>query len=470
MCLKKPDTNFLILYSQTTLNNYISPLSNSEILNASASDKLPKEKWRRNVAIKKVLVGIILFGAFGSLARSPLYFLLKVSDPLNYLILFTFFGIYFIDKAVKRIGFNGMERVFLSILFGMPLYSAIVSHYFWGQPYFYGLITTQLWFYSSVSFMLFYLLKTRQITLHMVRDIMLAICWIQLPADLMLGLFLDPRNYHDKAFAYCTAAKGGCGWMFDISFMSFAYFYYFVRFIKTNHFKYLIFVLILFAYIAFEYQKRALTASMIATTGVYFYFNVSFSKKLYFISLFTLIISVFVSLLVLLKPEALSRVATLYGSALEVLQGEESGDKSADSRITQVLYLGLFYAKHPATIIFGNGKWNDNWSGSPLSMYGRFYPSDIGILGAYFIYGLFGILIVQFEYFMAFLWMRKVKEAAGDAFFHALKYYLLFFWVRSIPTGGSYFYPGAGITAVIITLLYFYRYREKKSEMNYVLE
>ena len=444
-------------------------LNNSENITTTAAEKIPLEKWQRNVTLKKVLVGIILFGAFGSLARSPFYFLLKITDPINYLILFTFAGIYFIDKAIRRIGFNGLERVCLSVLIGMPLYSAFVSHYFWGQPYLYGIMTQQLWFYSSVSFLLFYLLKTRQITLHMLRDVMLAIAWIQLPVDLLIGLVLDPHNYIDRAFAYCTAAKGGCGWMFDISFMSFAYFYYFIRFLRSNNYKYLLFVLIFFVYIAFEYQKRALTASMIATTGLYFLFNVSFSRKIYFVSLFFLIVSVSVTLILILKPELINRVASLYGSALEALQGEESGDRSADSRITQIIYVGLYYAKHPATIFFGNGKWNDNWSGTPVNMYGRFYPSDIGIFGAYFIYGIFGILLVQFEYFMALLWVRKVKEAAGDTFFHALKYYLIFYYLRSIPTGGSYFYPGAGITAVIITLLYFYRYREKPG-MNYVLE
>ena len=429
----------------------------------------PELKSKKNESLKKILIGLLFIGAFGTLARSPLFFLIKFTDPTIYLITFSFMGFYFLDKTIKRKNWNGFERLYIFILIAMPLYSAIVANIYWKQPLFYGIITQQLWFYSTIAFLIFYLLKTEKITLYQLRDIILSISWIQLPVYILLGFVLDPHKFLDTSFAYCSSVKG-CGWMFDIMFMSFSYFYYLIVFIKTNKWKYLIPVLVFLAYIVFEYQKRALTASLVGTTMVYFYFQVSFKKKLYYISLFTIILIFLGGIIFIIKPEIFTRFADMYSSILEVFQGEESTDQSANSRITQVVYVGLYYAKHPSSIFFGNGKWNDNWEGSPLRLYGRFYPSDLGIIGAYFIYGIFGILVVQFEYLQAMWWMRKVKEKANDAFFVALKYYLLFFYIRSIPTGGSYFYPGAGVTTVIVSLIYFYYYRENKTEKNYSLE
>lgn len=425
-------------------------------------------KNKKNESVKKFLLGILFMGAFGTLARSPLFFLIKFTDPLIYLITFSFMFFYFIDKSVKRIGWNGFERLYVFILITMPLYSAIVSNVFWKQPLFYGIITQQLWFYSTVVFLIFYLLKTKQITLYQIRDIMLTISWIQLPLYIILGFLLNPKNFLDTSFAYCTPVKG-CGWMFDIMFMSFSYFYYLIVLMKTNRWKYIIPVLCFLSYIIFEYQKRALTASILGTSLVFFYYQVPIKKKLYYFTLFSAFLLLIGGIFFIIKPEIFSKFASMYGSILDVFQGEESADQSANSRITQIISVGLYYSKHPYTIIFGNGKWNDNWEGSPLRLYGRFYPSDLGIVGAYFIYGIFGFLIIQFEYLQALFWIRKVKEKSKDPFFLTLKYYLLFFYIRSIPTGGSYFYPGAGVTAVIVTLIYFYYYRENKTDKNYPL-
>ncbi len=415
-------------------------------------------------------MGLLFIGAFGTLGRTPLYFILKFYDPLIYLISFTFMGFYFIDKSVKQLKWNGFERLMICILFGMPLYSAVVSNYYWNQPMLFGLMTQQLWFYSSVAFILFYLLKTQLISLYQLRDIMLSISWIQLPLYLLLALILDPHNYYlTTSFAYCSAAKG-CGWMFDITFLSFAYFYYLILFFKTTKWKYLIPVLIFLTYIVIEYQKRAMNIAIIGTSGIYFFFQVPFKKKIFYVIILSFVFSLLLGLIYLIQPEFFNRFSNMYKSLIEVFQGEESNDMSANSRITQIIYLGLYYAKHPSSIFFGNGKWSDNWEQNPLWLYGRFYPSDLGILGAFFIYGIFGILLVQFEYLQTILWMRKVKSCAADPFFMTLKYYLLFYYIRSIPSGGSYFYPGAGITAVIVTIIYFFYYRENKAKIDYPIQ
>ena len=63
-------------------------------------------------------------------------------------------------------------------------------------------------------------------------------------------------------------------------------------------------------------------------------------------------------------------------------------------------------------------------------------------------------------YFLVFLWNRRVKMFQSDSYFRAIKYFILFYAVRGIPTGGNFFDPGTAVIPFFIAIFYFFYYIE----------
>ncbi|GDX51729.1 hypothetical protein LBMAG27_07760 [Bacteroidota bacterium] len=387
-------------------------------------------------------------------------------EPFVYVGLIVFLGFYLIDKLYKKLPFNSLETYSLLILFGVPLLSMICSAIYWKQPPLYGFIAQKSWTFTIISFVIFYLLKTRKILLSDIRDVMLSIAWIQLVLYLITQLVLDPKPYADTIFAACSPAKG-CTFLFDMMFFCFAILLYFFTFLRTNKTKYALYALIFFAYLFLVYQKRALTLSLVATAGLYFLFNTDLKKKLYYSTIIFGSIVILFGSIYLIRPDIIGKVEKMYGNVIDVLGGDSSGEASADSRIKQVITVGIFIAKNPSSIIFGNGRWYNNWDASPQFNYGRFYASDVGIIGALLVYGLIGIILVQFEYILTILWFRKIKINKKNLFLQTCRYYMLFYWIRSLPTGGSYFEPGLSVPFIFMAIIFFYHYIENKTDSEF---
>jgi len=58
----------------------------------------------------------------------------------------------------------------------------------------------------------------------------------------------------------------------------------------------------------------------------------------------------------IIRPDIISHITIMYTNVFEVLQGENTGELSADARAVQVVRAWEFFSKHPATIFFGNNR------------------------------------------------------------------------------------------------------------------
>ncbi len=444
-------------------------IENNSLIKQTDYTELRLPKFKVNVALKQWWLGFFLLAIFQSLGRSPLMFTVVYYEMVLLVFLLLFIIFYIIDKLSSGKKFNAFERISLGFAFLMPVYSAIVSFIFWKQPLLYGLGTDRSWLFIIAGIFIFYQLKTRNISLHMIRDVMLNLAWIQLTIYLLADILFNPNHFKEAVFVTCNTAKGGCTFTFDIAFLAFAFLFYLFIFFKTNSWKYLLFSIIFFSYIFLIFQKRALTLSLLGTAGLYFFLNLSSKKQFfYFISLTSTLAMAFI-LIYLIRPDIIFRLNEMYTNVFEVIQGEKVGESSADARIKQIIISGLFWIRKPITIIFGNGNWSNHWAGNPQTYYGRFFPSDIGIVGSVFLYGIIGVTAIQLVFIKLITWIRKIKTNRNDVFFQACKYYMLFYWIRSIPTGGTYFPPGPGVTFTLIALIYFYYYIENQPEKNYEL-
>lgn len=436
------------------------------MVNSGEQISVPLIRREENWLWKKIWMGLLLIATFQSLGRSIFLITLDFYEPLVYLSLVVFMFFYLMDKAVKKIPINGLEFMIIFFLIFIPLQSVLAAKYYWGEPFIYAFLATKAWTFSIVAIVFFYQLKKRNITLYQINDILITIAWTQFICYTLIGIFFTPHN-PDVSYQECNDVKGGCFYAFDMLFICYALLFYFFKFFKTNSYKYLVYAILFFAYIFFFYQKRSLNITLIGTIGIYFLFNVSLKKKIVYS--FTLISFLVISfgLIYFLEPAVIHHLLKAYGNIVDFVEGQKVQEASAGSRVKQVIISGLFLARNPSSFFFGNGQWSNHWGGNPQMMFGRYYPNEVGILGMWVTYGLIGILVVQLEFLLPYLWIRKVKINKNDLLFQTCKYYMVFYWIKSLPTGGSYSEPGLGAPFIFITMLFFFYYIEKNPHLGY---
>ncbi len=424
--------------------------------------------WKRR--LKVLGVYFLFINIFGTLIKSPLtlYYLLYGGYPM--LFFYLLFTISFvIDKIfVKNAGFTSYEVIIFVLLTFIMLQAGFVTNFYFGQPIFLGMSAEKSWLAILSGIFLFYLLKTKALDLTILRDGLLFMAWFNLPWYLLMLLTLNPNQFAGTLFVYCNSTKGGCQFEFDIFGFAFATIYYFIRFTRTNKIKYALFFIGFFAYIFFINQKRGTSVALLGTLGLYFLIYTSKEKIVYYSMAFILIIVTTVGMLEILRPDINDRIVDMYTSVVLVLTGQETGEASADARLRESAIAFKYFGKHTFSWFFGNGKINNDWRGGPTAELGHFYASDIGMLGVVYQFGVLGLLIGLSQYWLVFRTHRRLhKEFKKDYFYQAILFFIIFFIVRGIPTGGSFFDPGIAIASSFVAIHYFYYYIQKHPDRNY---
>lgn len=431
------------------------------------TDAVRQTTWRR---IKVLLVYFFFISIFGTLIKSPisLIYLVFVGYPLLFVYL-SFTGIYLIDKLfVKRAGFNVYEIIICMLLTFIMLQAGFVTNFYFGQPVILGMLAEKSWIAILTGILMFYLLKSKTIDLTIVRDALLFGAWFNLPIYLAMIIGLNPNKFAGTLFVYCNSIKGGCQFEFDIFGFAFATIYYFIRYVRTSHIKYAFFFIGFFAYIFFINQKRGTSIALLGTVGLYFILNVTWEKIIYYTATFIIFITSALGALWLLRPDILARVTVMYTNVILALQGQETGEASADARIRETAIAFKYFNKHSFSWFFGNGKINNDWLGGPTAELGHFYASDIGVLGVVYQFGVLGLLLGLSQYWLVYRTHRRLnKEFRKDYFYQAILFFIIFFIVRGIPTGGSFFDPGIAIAASFVAIHYFFYYIQIHPERNY---
>jgi hypothetical protein len=426
--------------------------------------------WKRR--LKVLGIYFLFINIFGTLIKSPLtlYYLLYGGYPMLFVYL-SFTIVYIIDKLlVKNSGFTPYEIIILVLLTYVMLQGGFVTNFYFGQPVFLGMSAEKSWLSILSGIFIFYLLKTKAIDLTIIRDGLLFGAWFNLPWYLLMLVTLNPNQFEGTLFVYCNSTKGGCQFEFDIFGFAFATIYYFVRFIRTNRVIYALFFIGFFAYIFFINQKRGTSVALLGTLGLYFLIYAGKEKIIYYSLAFVVLILTTVGMLEVLRPDINDRIVDMYTSVFLVLTGQETGEASADSRLRESAIAFKYFAKHNFSWFFGNGKISNNWLGGPMAELGHFYASDIGMLGVVYQFGLLGLFIGLSQYWLVFRTHRKLrKEIKNDYFYQGILFFIIFFIVRGIPTGGSFFDPGIAIAASFIAMHFFHYYTQLHPDRNYRL-
>jgi hypothetical protein len=124
-------------------------------------------------------------------------------------------------------------------------------------------------------------------------------------------------------------------------------------------------------------------------------------------------------------------------------------DVSANARVLETLIAMPYVQKNPW---FGNGNISNQWQGGNEHVLGGyFHPSDIGIIGVLFMYGVTGLLLFSWQYWFAIKAAGKLPPRMHSPLLDATKGMLLYLAIYSLATG--FFVHYAETCFLLITML-----------------
>lgn len=407
-----------------------------------------------------VVATVILLFTFQVLTPTPLYTIIVPLEQVYTIIMACFAVLFYADRLIRFRSLNAFEILLPVFVILIPLYTAVVANLYWGQPVINGLTSQKFWFISLGVLVLYYMLTARLISLKQLHNLILALAWTQLGVYLLAEVLLDPARYHGSTFVYCNEAKGGCGFKFNVQFIAYAALFYFLKSVKQQRLVLLLPVLVMCFYLLLFHQKRGLMLILLGICALIMFVHGKPKQWLQYALIAFGIIVIGLVGLQLIAPQKLSALSTQYVNFFDVVQGEETGEASADSRLRELVTLNDFVNRHPSSVVWGNGKWSDNWKENP-ALAARFYPSDLGFLGSLFVYGLVGILLVHLQFVWIIKWARRALTTERNILFLHVLWFIAFFYVRSIPTGGIFFaYGPAAILFGMMLVYHVYQNRE----------
>lgn len=396
---------------------------------------------------KYAILILILFIGFRAGFRTPLDEISKIAEEL-----LNFFLIGFILFRISQwaAGKDKMSRFELLMMLMMifPVWSAIASAINFGQPLIYGIGTTRNFYLFLLGPLFYYLLQKKIISTDFLRNSMLAASWFTMVVFLYIYVTINPEKYPDRFFIGFNELKGGYIFKFNIALLIFALLYYSIRFLTTHRFIYLFLSVPFYYMMLYVRQDRSIIIMTLLVLLIFYFKRIFFQSALRYSALMIMMIFVgfFIVEITDYKPSDQS-VSKFYNLWLTVT-GRETDESATNIRRVEVLKAWPDIEKR---FLFGNGELSPRWNDGFNRIYGYFYPSDIGIIGILYLFGVTGTLLL----FVQFLFARNTikKITTSDSFILTCNYYLLFCFFDTFTSGQSAFFPAN--STLIIAILYF---------------
>lgn len=404
--------------------------------------------------IKYAVLILILFIGFRAGFRTPLDEISKIAEEVLIFFLIGFI-LFRISQWVNNKDKLSRFELLMMMMMIFPIWSAIASAINFSQPLIYGIGTTRNFYLFLLGPFFYYLLHKKIITLIFLKNTMLAASWFTLAVFIIIYLSINPEKYPDRFFIGFNELKGGYIFKFNIALLIFTLLYYSIRFLSTHRFLYLLLSLPFFYMMLFIRQDRSIIIMTLFVMLIFYFKRIFFQSAIRYSAMIILLIFTvfFIVEITDYKPSDQS-VSRFYNLWLTVT-GRETDESATNIRRLEVIKAWPDIEKR---FLFGNGELSPRWQDGFSRIYGYFYPSDIGIIGILYLFGITGTLLL----FVQFLFAHKIikKLNVEDPFTITCTYYLLFCFLDSFTSGQSAFFPS---NSTIIIAILFFAYRNNES-------
>ena len=363
--------------------------------------------------------------------------------------------IYPFWKAKERWRFSPCESYLLLLIVILPALSAFCAWRVYGQPLVYGLAAQRGVALFAFIIAIGYAFRHRTIMVGDVEKSLVFLSWATLIIYTGMQLLLRPSDFSTYGLGFVSAPDEGAEFKFQPFFTLFGFFYYLFRGFRSGTGKYYAFASVFFASSVGGLGGRSLIISAALSVLVLLYRWGGKDFLLRTLPKMVLFAVSVVAVMYVLDSKALSNRYQKFSDAFQVaFTGADVEDPSAASRGVQALAALPHIAEHP---LFGNGPLSNQWQRDQDNALDSFYPSayffptDIGVIGVLYVYGVFGILLLGWQYRFALVAVAGIPRSHHTPLLDATKGLLLFSVFNSITTGIFAFYPE--VTLFFIMLL-----------------
>jgi len=293
--------------------------------------------------------------------------------------------------------------------------------------------------------------KKKWISLEYIKCAFLWLAWIFLIGNSLAQLLLDPISLGDIAGFSDPGTRGeGAKLILDTLFISYGlYYYFFLAYINNKKINFILFLPFLIYLIIFS--GRASLLCLFLSLCFFIFKWKKYSTKSSFFYIFILG-GFLLSLCFFIPIELISIFIGRFNEAYYVISTfQEGNDISANVRISE-FNLALQYVHK--NLFLGSGNISQQWYEGSKGFLGYFHPSDIGLLGAIFTYGVIGLVLFLSQIYFIVKYCKELPVNFGKYYnlSNAIKCLLLYYSILSITTGAIVF--GASTFFFFIAILY----------------
>lgn len=401
---------------------------------------------------KSRTVLLLLFFLFSFSVLKFLPGMLVVQDIFTGLVFLFSASTYLYLLLINRLRLSSLEKYGLLVLAIAPIMVAYASNAEFGQPFWYGYLNQRGFALIGSALIFIRLFRAKRFSLLDVERSLLWLAWLSLFANTAANILVDPNRLGNiSGFSDAGSGSGDGKLMLDTTFITFGFFYYaFSNFRMKSRTK-LCATLLFLSYLIFISSGRFALISVAAAFFVQIYKWSSYSKL---IIMSSKMVASAVVLGVMIYAVPSNKIASLqekFEDAIHVVMtGTETSDASANARIFEIAIAEPYVKKN---WLLGNGFISNQWKGGFADVLGYFHPSDIGLYGIIYVFGVVGFLLLIFQFYFTWRYTSylSVKRGQHSRLTDAVTGYLVFFALNSMTTGrfAFSFEQGLLLTAVL---------------------
>jgi len=355
--------------------------------------------------------------------------------------------------------FTAFEYYIIALCFS-PFYLGVMAYFEFGQPLLYGVLSGRSIWLVAAPFLLLQAYRLKLVDQHDIERSLVILSWILLVSCLFLEVFGNPAAYAETSGLVGGNDIIGYAFIYPVSLLVFATLYYFVSGVQTHNTRYYVLAMPFLLFLVLVDGERSLIVSLMAA-GVYLSWRyISFTRLMVWGPKLLLTAAGVLILLVAIKPGYMAELEEKFSDAfLVVMSGESGDDASANARIYEIRAATPYIEKN---WLFGNGHLSHRWENGYESKIGYFFPSDIGLIGVLYKYGIAGLIFFMVQFYFVFKFRRFIPTKKRSGFILAVEGYLLYMALHSLVTGEFVGYVEVGL--LFISILYIEAERIQRAE------
>ncbi len=381
---------------------------------------------------RHIFLGVFFVLSFGIFKYFPV---LNISREIWVVIVFCYLVFVVIPiKSINRtLRFSLFELYVLALMIIMPLHSALMANIEYNQPLYYGVLTQRSIFIASSSLILIYLIRRKRITTKGIEQVLFYLGWLCLLGYLAITLLMNPASFGRVPGFTSGGVIEPHHFIFNSVFVIYIIIFYVNRGLKRKNIQDYFLTLPFFIYLIFIDGGRSLLLSLVAAIWISIALKLSFLRVLIFTPIVILCASIVIGLMYYYQPGYMHKFENkLVAAVTVVLTREKSSDASANARIDEV---EMVWPDIVNNLALGNGKLSQQWEGGYLSKVGVFAPSDIGLIGVLYMFGVVGMLVYLLQIIFGIKYYKLIPSENRTTLVEASAVFLIYYFIHSIFTG-----------------------------------